>query len=53
MMQTQYLQGIMKKNAENSYEKTNPNKANFGPILRVLICRKGKTNAFAWVWSVE
>ena len=30
-MQSVYLQRIMKKNAAQGYEKTNPNKPNFKP----------------------
>ena len=32
LMQSVYLQRIMKKNADRGYEKTNPNKPNFPKI---------------------
>jgi len=39
MMQSVYIQRIMKKNADMGYEKTKSNKPNSNPIKLVLECR--------------
>ena len=36
-MQSVYLQRIMKNNADMGYEKTNPNKPNSPPILKISV----------------